>query len=124
MARFLVDEDLPRSLAPALRGAGISVEDVRVRFPLGSHHGIVVARFPNDLDVVALITLFWPPHANSPTPTSPEISWSSNRAGSASHDAPDHVRLDLPHLRAQQLRNRLIRAMGAPQHVAVARPQR
>jgi len=29
MARFLVDEDLPRSLAPVLRAAGLSVEDVR-----------------------------------------------------------------------------------------------
>jgi predicted nuclease of predicted toxin-antitoxin system len=29
MARFLVDEDLPRSLAPALRGAGIDASDVR-----------------------------------------------------------------------------------------------
>ena len=87
MARFLVDEDLPRSLAPWLNAAGLSAEDVRdrglrgqpdddvfrhavahgfavvsgdlgfgniVRFPLGTHHGIVVARFPNDWPVGAL----------------------------------------------------------------------
>jgi predicted nuclease of predicted toxin-antitoxin system len=29
MTRFLVDEDLPRSLARALRGAGMEAEDVR-----------------------------------------------------------------------------------------------
>jgi len=80
MARFLVDEDLPRSLAPRLRAGGTSTEDVRdvglrgsadddvlahavahgftlltgdldfanlLRFPLGSHPGIVVVRLPN-----------------------------------------------------------------------------
>ena len=31
MARFLVDEDLPRSLAPWLNAAGLSAEDVRDR---------------------------------------------------------------------------------------------
>ncbi len=87
MARFLVDEDLPRSLAPFLTAAGLFAEDVRdrglrghpddnvlrdavahgvallsgdlgfanlVRFPLGTHHGIVVARVPNDWPVAAL----------------------------------------------------------------------
>jgi predicted nuclease of predicted toxin-antitoxin system len=87
MARFLVDEDLPRSLAPFLTAAGLSADDVRnrelrgqpddevfrhavaqgfavlsgdlgfgniVRFPLGTHHGIVVARLPNDWPVGAL----------------------------------------------------------------------
>lgn len=29
MSRFLVDEDLPRSLAPALREAGFDTQDVR-----------------------------------------------------------------------------------------------
>ena len=29
MARFLVDEDLPRALAPALREAGLDARDVR-----------------------------------------------------------------------------------------------
>jgi predicted nuclease of predicted toxin-antitoxin system len=84
MARFLVDEDLPRSLAPALAAAGFTAEDIRdhglrgrpdddvfqyavahgfailsgdvgfasiVRFPLGTHPGIIVARFPNDMPV-------------------------------------------------------------------------
>lgn len=82
MPRFLIDEDLPRSLAGALRAAGIEAEDVRdvglrtrpdneiftyavahglvvlsadlgfaniLRFPFGSHQGIVVARFPNEI---------------------------------------------------------------------------
>jgi hypothetical protein len=31
MARFLVDEDLPRSLAPFLTAAGLSADDVRNR---------------------------------------------------------------------------------------------
>lgn len=87
MARFLIDEDLPRSLARGLRAAGLLAEDVRdvglrgrpdddvfayatahghavlsgdlgfgnlVRFPLGTHHGIIVARFPNDVPVGTL----------------------------------------------------------------------
>ena len=87
MARFLIDEDLPRSLAPRLTASGLAAEDVRdralrghpddavfrhavahgfallsgdlgfanlVRFPLGTHHGIVVARFPNNWPVEAL----------------------------------------------------------------------
>jgi predicted nuclease of predicted toxin-antitoxin system len=87
MGRYLVDEDLPRSLAPRLRSEGHDVEDVRdvglrgrpddeilqyaasasravltadvgfgnlVRFPLGSHTGILVARFPNDTPVATL----------------------------------------------------------------------
>src|SRR2546428_11891323 len=82
MPRFLIDEDLPRSLARELRAAGIFAEDVRelglrgksddeilnyarahalalvtadlgfgniLRFPPGSHAGIVVTRFPNEV---------------------------------------------------------------------------
>jgi predicted nuclease of predicted toxin-antitoxin system len=81
MIRFLVDEDLPRSLVRALKDAGFAAEhvldvDLRGRpdrdvldgaiargavlvsadvgfanlldFPLGSHQGIVVVRFPNE----------------------------------------------------------------------------
>jgi predicted nuclease of predicted toxin-antitoxin system len=81
MPRFLVDEDLPRSLARQLRAAGLDTDDVRdvglrgqpdravfahavqrqlvlvtgdlgfanlIHFPLGTHAGIVVARFPNE----------------------------------------------------------------------------
>lgn len=80
MARFLVDEDLPRALATTLRASGTPAEDVRdvglrgsadddilayavahgltlltgdlgfanlLRFPLGAHRGIVVARLSN-----------------------------------------------------------------------------
>jgi predicted nuclease of predicted toxin-antitoxin system len=87
MARFLVDEDLPRSLARHLRAVGIPAEDVRdvglrnkpdddiftyavshalvllsgdggfgniLRFPLGSHPGIVLARFPNEVPTAKL----------------------------------------------------------------------
>ena len=76
--RFVIDEDMPRSLGPALASAGHEVLDVRdrglrgrtddevfryaqdqaaalisedlgfanlLRFPLGTHHGIVVPRF-------------------------------------------------------------------------------
>jgi predicted nuclease of predicted toxin-antitoxin system len=78
---FLIDEDLPRSLAGALRGHGFDAVDVRDvglraasdtlvfnravgeqrvllsgdlgfgnirRFPLGSHSGIGVVRYPNE----------------------------------------------------------------------------
>lgn len=87
MASFLVDEDLPRSLAQELRAAGLSARDVRdvglrgksddeifryasnhrltlltgdlgfgniLRYPLGEHHGIVVARLPNEMSVAAV----------------------------------------------------------------------
>jgi predicted nuclease of predicted toxin-antitoxin system len=87
MARFLVDEDLPRSLARLLRTEGLDVEDVRdvglrgktdsevleyaiaqertlltadlgfanlLTIPLGSHQGILVARFPNEVPVTRL----------------------------------------------------------------------
>jgi predicted nuclease of predicted toxin-antitoxin system len=87
MAGFLIDEDLPRSLAIALQKAGFSAEDVRdaglrgkpdadvlkyavskglalvsedmgfsniLRFPVGTHSGIVVARFPNELSTTVL----------------------------------------------------------------------
>jgi len=79
--RFLIDEDLPRSLAGALRASGFDAVDVRDiglrsaddtlvftrsvdqrrfllsgdlgfgnlrRFPLGSHWGIGVVRYPNE----------------------------------------------------------------------------
>lgn len=84
MATYLVDEDLPRSLAQQLRAAGFEALDLRdvglrgspdeavvafavgqvrtvitadvgignvLRFPLGSHAGIVVVRFPNDVRI-------------------------------------------------------------------------
>lgn len=87
MSRFLVDADLPRSLARHLRTAGFQAEDVRdigmrkspdddigiyavshtlvllsgdldfgnvLRFPLGSHPGIVVIRFPNEVPTAKL----------------------------------------------------------------------
>ena len=89
MARFLVDADLPRSLARQLRAVGFEAEDVRdigmrkspdddiftyavshvlvllsgdldfgniLRFPLGSHPGIIVARFPNEVPTTKLNT--------------------------------------------------------------------
>lgn len=82
MWSFLVDEDLPRSTAVALRQAGHAAEDVRdvglrgrsdadvfaqaqttgailvtadlgfanlLRFPLGTHAGLIVVRVPNEL---------------------------------------------------------------------------
>jgi predicted nuclease of predicted toxin-antitoxin system len=87
MLRFLVDEDLPRSLTQALVSVGVHAEDVRdvglrghpdddiiafarthgltlltadlgfanvLRYPLGSHAGIVIVRFPNETPTVAL----------------------------------------------------------------------
>ena len=84
MKRFLIDEDLPRSLARALSDAGMdalhvidaglrgrSDSDVLraatdggrtlltadldfsnlLRYPLGTHAGIVIARFPNEIPV-------------------------------------------------------------------------
>jgi len=84
MLRFLVDEDLPRSLAIRLRAAGSPADDVRdvglrgrpdgevfahgvahgltlltadlgfanlLRFPLGTHRGIIVAHLPNEWTV-------------------------------------------------------------------------
>lgn len=86
MTSFLVDEDLPRSTAPALHHAGFAAEDVRdvglrgqsdervfdyaqahhqvlvtadmgfaniIRFPPGSHAGIVVLRVPDELPTSA-----------------------------------------------------------------------
>jgi len=80
--RFVIDEDMPRSVGPALAELGHEVLDVReqdlrgasdeqvlrfaqqreaclitedlgfgnvLRFPLGSHHGIIVCRFPSTL---------------------------------------------------------------------------
>jgi len=82
MVRLLVDEDLPRTLVPALRSAGLEADDVRdvglrgcsddevinystahgmavvtgdvgignlLHYPLGTHGGLIVARFPNEL---------------------------------------------------------------------------
>jgi len=82
MPEFLIDEDLPRSLAKALRNAGLSAFHVPdrglrgasdaailehavtnevvlltgdlgfanlLRFPLGTHCGIDVVRFPNEV---------------------------------------------------------------------------
>jgi predicted nuclease of predicted toxin-antitoxin system len=87
MARFLVDEDLPRSLKRALIAAGLDAEDVRdvglqghldpdvfayavanrralvtadvgfgdLRvYVLGTHAGIILARFPSKTPVAAL----------------------------------------------------------------------
>ena len=84
MIRFLIDEDMPRSIAEALNRAGFDCLDVRdiglrgspdatiykrtqeencviltgdlgfsnsLRFPLGSHKGIVIARFPNEMPI-------------------------------------------------------------------------
>lgn len=89
MADFLVDEDLPRSLAGALQNGGLVAQDVRdiglrgrpdheiieyavqrrltlltadigfgnlLRFPLGSHAGIVIARFPNEVSTAQLVS--------------------------------------------------------------------
>jgi predicted nuclease of predicted toxin-antitoxin system len=88
MPRFLVDEDLPRSLARILQEAGFEAQDVRdvglrgrnddavldharknkqvlltgdlgfgnlLRFPLGSHEGIFIVHYPNQVSN-ALIT--------------------------------------------------------------------
>jgi predicted nuclease of predicted toxin-antitoxin system len=82
MARFVLDEDLPRSTGVALTREGYEVKDIRdhgyrgsgdeeiyrfaqeekavlltgdlgfsniLKFPLGQHFGIVVARFPNEM---------------------------------------------------------------------------
>jgi len=82
VARLLIDENLPRALAPALRAAGHHAEDLRdarargavdeevferarasrltlvsrdigfgniARFPLRTHSGIVLVRFPNSI---------------------------------------------------------------------------
>jgi predicted nuclease of predicted toxin-antitoxin system len=87
VARFLVDEDLPRSLARELRESGMDAVDARdaglrgradgeimaaairearavltadlgfgnvLAFPPSSHHGVVVARFPNQTPIRAL----------------------------------------------------------------------
>jgi predicted nuclease of predicted toxin-antitoxin system len=91
MLRFLIDEDMPRSLAEVLRAKGFEVLDVRdcglncglrggsddeifefaqkeraiiltgdtgfgnlLRFPLGSHCGIVIANFPNEISTAGL----------------------------------------------------------------------
>src|SRR5437867_1062148 len=88
MLSFLVDEDLPRPLAPRLEACGFAAIDVRdiglrgasdgaimeyaiqheltvltgdvgfanlLRFPLESHHGVVVARFANELSAPLVV---------------------------------------------------------------------
>ena len=88
MLSFLIDEDLPRSLAGALRASGFEAVDVRDvglrgvddtfvfdraldqrrfllsgdlgfgnlrRFPLGSHWGIGVVRYPNEASPTTVI---------------------------------------------------------------------
>ena len=90
MAAFLVDEDMPRSTARTLRGAGYDADDVRdiglaghsddevfavaqamgavlitadrefasfLKFPLGSHAGIILTRTPNKLPILHLNNL-------------------------------------------------------------------
>jgi predicted nuclease of predicted toxin-antitoxin system len=82
MIRFLIDEDMPRSTAAALRSIGFECYNVRdiglrgaddqvifewaqkencviltedlgfsntLRFPLGSHKGIVIVRYPGEM---------------------------------------------------------------------------
>jgi len=82
MMRFMVDEDMPRSTAKALRNAGFECLDIRdiglrgardkaiyqraqdedcilitedlgfsntLRYPLGSHRGIIIIRLPNEV---------------------------------------------------------------------------
>lgn len=86
--RFVLDEDMPRSLGRALLSAGHEVLDVRdhgrrsrddddvfrfaqqnaavlvsedlgfanlLRFPLGTHSGIAVGRFPSKLSTTAVV---------------------------------------------------------------------
>ena len=85
--KFLIDEDLPRSLLRILKDQGFEVFDVRdcglrgesdeavfcfaqnaqailfsgdmgfgnlLRFPVGSHFGIVIAHFPNEISSIKL----------------------------------------------------------------------
>lgn len=85
--RLLIDEDLPRSLAPLLRAAGYEVFDVRdvglrgrpdhdiflsaqqreaalvsgdrgfaniLSYPPGSHGGIVIVHYPNEIPTTVL----------------------------------------------------------------------
>ena len=87
MIRFLIDEDMPRSTAEALKKAGFESFDIRdlglrgakddaiyqvaqqkdcivlsgdlgfsntLRYPPGSHKGIVVVRFPNEMSTEIL----------------------------------------------------------------------
>ncbi|MFH0802795.1 MAG: DUF5615 family PIN-like protein [bacterium] len=85
--KFLIDEDLPRSLSKILEDQGFEVLDVRdcglrgendeaifrfaqdaqailfsgdvgfgnlLRFPVGSHFGIVIVHFPNEISSIKL----------------------------------------------------------------------
>lgn len=87
MIKFVIDEDMPRSTAKALRSKGIDALDIRdhglrgkgddeifnfaqkeeaiiltgdlgfgnlFRFPIGTHFGIVIAHFPNEMSTSEL----------------------------------------------------------------------
>ena len=87
MARFLIDEDMPRSTAKVIKNRGYEVLDVRdcglrgksddeifkfaqqekavvltgdfgfgniLKYPVGSHHGIVIVHFPNETSIPEL----------------------------------------------------------------------
>ena len=87
MPKFMLDEDMPRSMGMILKEYGYDVKDIRdcglrgaqdeeiydfaqreeasiltgdkgfgniLRFPLGSHFGIVVANFPNEMSTVEI----------------------------------------------------------------------
>src|SRR5580704_14206068 len=70
MARFLVDEDLPRALAPALRQAGLDARDVREEglrgqpdaniFSFAVERGFVIVT----ADVEFGNELVYPPHSH------------------------------------------------------------
>jgi len=48
---FVIDEYLPRSTAKILRVNGFGNQ---LRYPVGSHEGIVIAHFPNELSTSEL----------------------------------------------------------------------
>ena len=87
MPKFVLDEDMPRSIGMTLKEHGYDVKDIRdyglrgagdeeiyrfaqreeaviltgdrgfgniLRFPFGSHFGIVVANFPNEMSTVEI----------------------------------------------------------------------
>lgn len=118
--RFIVDEDLPRSLHRALREAGFDAVDVRdiglrgqpddrvlaeairqdrtlltgdmgfgnlIRFPLGSHHGIAVARFSTQMPTAEVTRLIVAAVATLTT---------ADLRGALVVIEPDRVRLRLP----------------------------
>jgi len=79
MARFLVDEDLPRSLAPSLAAAGLSAEDVRDHglrgrpgddvFAYAAAHGFAI--LSGDLGFGNIVRSPWARIAASSLPASP-----------------------------------------------------